>query len=89
MRIVQFERPAAGRRVGVVVNEKVHDVTSVNSDWKRITDVFQNAQSSGKRITEVLEEVLDTGQTVSFPRHGFFSPGKRNRGPGHRLIYPF
>lgn len=67
MRIVQFERPAAGRRVGVVVNEKVHDVTSVNSDWKRITDVFQNAQSSGKRITEVLEEVLDTGQTVSFP----------------------
>ena len=60
MRIVQFEIPGAGRRVGVVVDSEneVCDVTSVCSDWLRVIDVFQASERVGCGLRELLADAL-------------------------------
>lgn len=38
-RVVQFEVPGGGRRIGVVAGEAVRDVTSVRPEWRTVLDV--------------------------------------------------
>jgi len=59
MRIVQFELPGAGRRVGVVDGEAVVDVTAAQPQWRRVADVFHAAE----RANAALDDVLATAQT--------------------------
>jgi hypothetical protein len=59
MRIIQFEIPGEGRRVGVIQDHRVRDVTSIRPGWQRVVDVFRDGVPSGHRIDDVLGEVLD------------------------------
>jgi len=54
MRVVQFEIPGHGRRVGVVDGGRVCDLTSVHSDWLRTIDVFYAAEKSNQRFRDLL-----------------------------------
>ena len=61
MRIVQFEIPAVGRRVGVVQQQRVLDVTSVRPDWRRVVDVFHAAGQTGRGMDAQLGEAIREG----------------------------
>lgn len=57
MRVVQFEIPEKGRRVGVIQDEAVIDLTSVNSELTRIYEVFQAAQKKQISLNQFLSEL--------------------------------
>jgi hypothetical protein len=56
MRVIQFETPGQGRRVGVVDGESVRDVTSVHPEWRRVVDIFHSAEEAGARFGDLLAE---------------------------------
>ena len=60
MRVVQFEIPGTGRRVGVVRESEndVCDVTSVFSDWLRVTDVFRESERAGCGMRDLLADAM-------------------------------
>ena len=58
MRVVQFEIPKQGRRVGVVAGETVHDITSVRPQWQRVIDVFHAAEESDASFESLLAEAV-------------------------------
>ena len=58
MRIIQFEIPGQGRRVGVIQQDHVLDVTSARPSWKRVIDIFRDAVQAGRNLDEQLGEVL-------------------------------
>lgn len=68
MRVVQFEIPGIGRRVGVVRGDEVADLTSVRPDWKRLIDVFHSAEWSGARFPDALTGALELSglQTLDY-----------------------
>jgi len=59
MRIIQFEVPGQGRRLGVIREDRVLDVTSVQPNWTRVVDVFHDVARAGRRIDQLLEQVLE------------------------------
>ncbi len=54
MRIVQFEVPGQGRRVGIVEGQDVCDLTSVRPDWLRTVDIFNEAERTGQTFADLL-----------------------------------
>jgi len=56
MRLVQFEIPGPGRRVGMVDGIEVCDLTSVRPAWFRITDVFRESETSRRSFGELLTD---------------------------------
>lgn len=50
MRLIQFQLPEKGRRIGYVDGKHVVDLTSVNTAWTRIYNLFLAARRSGKTI---------------------------------------
>jgi len=65
MRIVQFEIPQKGRRVGVVDGDAVRDVTAVKPEWKRVVDVAEEAIGSGCTLAEALAPAASGGAAAS------------------------
>ena len=59
MRIIQFEVPGTGRRVGVIRKDRVIDVTSVRPSWTHVVNVFQDAVQTDKRVDQQLGELLE------------------------------
>ena len=59
MRIVQFEIPSLGRRLGVVRNNTVVDITSGHPDLTRVADVFRRARRQDAAIELVFGELLE------------------------------
>lgn len=59
MRLVQFEIPGSGRRVGVVQGASVLDVTSVRPEWKHVVDVFHAAEAEGVRLSEAIRTAFE------------------------------
>lgn len=57
MRVVQFEIPGQGRRVGVIEDETVIDLTSVNPELTRVYAVFQSAQEKQLSLNQLLSEL--------------------------------
>lgn len=55
MRIVQFEIPDQGRRVGLVDGDSLTDVTAAEPQWQRVVDVFHAAEAADARFEELLE----------------------------------
>ena len=47
MRLIQFELPGQGRRVGLVEDERVIDLTAARPELRRTIDVCQSAWRSG------------------------------------------
>lgn len=58
MRLVQFELPTAGRRLGVVDRDEVLDLTSVHPHWLRVVDAFSQADQAGRSLESLLSEAL-------------------------------
>lgn len=52
MRIIQFECPQRGRRVGEVSGDRVFDITSVEPKLQRTVDLFAAALNVGQRLEE-------------------------------------
>ena len=77
MRVVQFEIPGEGRRVGVIDGDSVRDVTSVRPDLVRVYDVFAAAQQAGRSFDEFLTEVArsENVATISYKSLHEGSPG--------------
>ena len=50
MRLIQFQLPGKGRRIGYIDGEDVVDLTSVNTAWTQIYQPFFEARRSGKTI---------------------------------------
>ena len=50
MRLIQFQLPKKGRRIGYIDGEHVVDLTSINAEWTRIYSLFLEARKSGKTI---------------------------------------
>ena len=50
MRLIQFQLPKKGRRIGYIDGEHVVDLTSINAEWTRIYSLFLEARRSGKTI---------------------------------------
>ena len=65
MRIIQFEVPAVGRRVGVIRSGQVLDITSVRPSWTHVVDVFHDAVRAGQRVDQQLAEALVQNDTAS------------------------
>ena len=66
MRLIQFQLPERERRIGYIDGEHVVDLTSVNTEWGRIYNLFLEARRNGKTIgaylaatpTETADRVL-------------------------------
>ncbi|MCE9527713.1 MAG: sugar transporter [Planctomycetales bacterium] len=54
MQILQFETKADGRRLGVVIEDHVHDVTAVRPELKRVFDAFLECRRDNTRLSEFL-----------------------------------
>lgn len=59
MRIVQFDRPGSGPRVGIVDGGSVCDVTSVRPEWQRTIDVFHQAEQAEAAFEGILAEAAE------------------------------
>ena len=61
MRVVQWEIPGVGRRVGVVEGETVRDITSVDRSLDRVSAVFDAACRDAVSFEKRLEQALEGG----------------------------
>jgi hypothetical protein len=52
MRLIQFQMPKNGRRVGLINDDTIFDLTSFNADWDCIYNVFLDARRAGKTIEQ-------------------------------------
>ncbi|MDA1257689.1 MAG: GguC family protein [Chloroflexi bacterium] len=59
MRVVQFEIPGEGRRVGVIEGEDVIDITAGSPSLSYVYKVFDAAQNSGVGFEMLLREAVD------------------------------
>lgn len=67
MRIIQFEIPGRGRRVGVIAGDEVRDVTAARPEWRRVSDVFDAAQRENAKFAELLAEASRAGAASAVP----------------------
>ncbi|MDP7277675.1 MAG: GguC family protein [Planctomycetaceae bacterium] len=65
MRVLQFEIPGQGRRVGVVEEERVRDLTALNGSIDRVFAAFEAAVDAGLTFETFLEELLGSGDAPS------------------------
>lgn len=56
MRIVQFEIPGQGRRIGIIDGDSVRDLTSVRPAWRRTIDAFNQADESNQSFHRLLAD---------------------------------
>lgn len=62
MRIVQFECPQRGRRVGEVSTDRVFDITSVEPELTTTLELFNAAQKAGKRLAEFARPLAESAE---------------------------
>ena len=59
MRLIQYHLPGKGRRVGVVEDDIVYDLTSLNPRWDRVYHLFGEARRADTIIEEHVDAKLD------------------------------
>lgn len=64
MRLVQFELPRLGRRVGLVKNGVVHDLTCRNAAWDRVYSIFLQARQAGCTVEQLVADALPAPGTT-------------------------
>jgi hypothetical protein len=67
MQIVQFETREDGRRLGVVVEDHVHDVTAVRPELKRVFDAFLECRREGSTLSAFLRPLAHDPQVIRHP----------------------
>ena len=69
MKLIQFELPEKGRRVGLINENEIFDLTSINTAWTYIYYLFLEARRNGKTIAAHLEDFsLSNAETLSYDR---------------------
>lgn len=82
MRVVQFFIPEQGRRVGIVRDTMVIDLTATHSKLTRIYDVFQDAQKKKTSLNKRLTNLSTAPNTAQYPYEDLLQAI-----PGGRLPY--
>lgn len=85
IKVVQFEIPGQGRRVGVVDGDDVCDLTSVQPTWQSTIDVFNQAESRNKPFSKLLAE---TAQQPGVSRHNYRTLLKNEPGAHVPFLHP-
>lgn len=57
LRVVQFEIPGTGRRVGLVREDRVLDLTSARPEITRVVDAAEQAHRKQRLLSDVLQEL--------------------------------
>ena len=57
MKLLQFFDPVDGQHVGVIENEVVVDLTSVNTSISTVYDLYYNAGGDSMGMVEVVEKI--------------------------------
>ena len=69
MNLIQFELPEKGRRVGLINENEVVDLTSINIAWTHTYYLFLEARRNGKTIAAYLDNFpLGNAEIVSYDR---------------------
>lgn len=86
MRLVQFVLPQLGRRVGVVRDQVVIDLTSTLPECRSVYDLFQRSVSLNQRLAATIAELLDRDISSQYPYEQLLAgvPG----GDGPYLLAP-
>ncbi|MBC7235912.1 MAG: sugar transporter [Chloroflexi bacterium] len=66
MRLVQFQVPGWGRRVGLVKGDMVLDLTELEPTWTMVYNVFQAARGQGLTLDAAVERALEGRQPAQF-----------------------
>ncbi|MGE3314297.1 MAG: sugar transporter, partial [Planctomycetaceae bacterium] len=85
MRVIQFEIPGSGRRVGVVDGDTVRDLTSVRPGLTRLYQAFYAAQYGDQPLETLLTKLADAKgiKTHSYPALLEGAPGS-----GRPFLHP-
>ncbi|HXY35223.1 MAG TPA: AraD1 family protein [Planctomycetaceae bacterium] len=65
MELVQFEIPGAGRHVGVLEGDVVHDVTARRANLRFVVDLLEAAVRANLRLEAFLKSVLASGPAAT------------------------
>jgi hypothetical protein len=90
MRLIQFELPGKGRRLGVVQGDRVVDVTGNDSALTSIAAAFRKARRQRQRLASFLQRVCndnpDRGQPYAELLEGARVLPPIMEEPGHRIL---
>ncbi|MEA3407216.1 MAG: AraD1 family protein [Chloroflexota bacterium] len=67
MRLVQFILPDRGRRVGLVEEDTVHDLTALREGWTLLYHVFREAQGAGRTVEKHIQALLQQNEAPRLP----------------------
>ena len=79
MKLIQFQLPQKGRRVGLVDGGNIVDLTGINATWTHIHHLFFEARNNRKTIRDYLAEVpIHSGSVLAYERLLTARPGDEN-----------
>lgn len=96
MRLIQFMISGTGRRVGLIEDNTVFDLTSLNSDWDSVHRLFLEALQSGHNLEYYISDAdfRNSPQTFDYRELLHHRPGENtwilppldHPDPGHCLV---
>lgn len=87
MRVVQFRMENGKRRVGVVQDETVLDITSARPPLRSVYSIFLEAERAGAKFNEFLNELIEAGGWETQPYAPFLEASPNPDTP--YLLSPF
>lgn len=87
MQLIQFVLPGIGRRVGVIQQAEVIDLTAGDAECKTVYDLVQQAFASGQKLTDVVSRRVQKGGTKQIPYSSLLAAVPGSQQP--YLIAPF
>lgn len=81
MQIVQFETKNEGRRLGVVIEDHVHDVTAVQPELKRVFDAFLECRRANVSLSTFLRPLAHDPKATPHPFHELLENTNLEDGP--------
>ncbi len=96
MRLIQFHKPGLGKRLGLVEDNSVFDLTGVNTDLDSVYNVFMSAQEENKAIEEYISNFkIPKGRELNYNElleqlpgssKGWILPPIHHPDPAHCII---
>src|SRR3954447_20545018 len=81
MQVLQFETKAEGRRLGVVVEDRVHDITAVRPELKRVFDAFMECRRDNIRLSAFLHSLALDPKATRHPLGELLENTRLDDGP--------
>ena len=67
MRLVQFQTPQRGRRVGLIEDEVVLDLSEANPEWDRVYNLFLDARRAGRTLEQHIADAIGHNLSTRVP----------------------